>query len=441
MITETIVLIFLGKWLGFNSDSVFRETLLWILMSVIHGHYEVKSEMIWDEISRNFKVMITFLIGSLVLRFPGNNIRFEVGLIGVLMFIFATLLNRYGRIWFRKYLATRTLLIGTNYDAFRLSRIFQNNRFTLTKVEGFIHINGDVICKKLKNKNAKETCVYEFDDVEDIIKTRRIEQVIIAIPGISKEQLEIINNRIHDQVKMIRILPDINFLFGANAQIVDYDGEIVINIATDVMNMWQKFLKRLLDIVAGCCGCLLLLPLTLFVRHENHKAGDYDPIFFTQERIGLDGKPIKIYKYRSMVPNAERVLEELMASDPKIKQEYLTNKKLVNDPRVTKVGHFLRKSSLDEFPQFINVLKGEMSFVGPRPYLYREKDEMGVYYQSVIKCKPGITGMWQANGRSDVGFKERLKLDDYYYRNWSLKLDVIIIYKTVKSVIYGKGAL
>src|SRR5699024_4468702 len=123
-------------------------------------------------------------------------------------------------------------------------------------------------------------------------------------------------------------------------------------------------------------GIILLIPIAIFIRYKNRKSGDYDPIIFTQNRIGLKGKSIKIYKFRTMVPNAEQVLEELMAKDPEIKKEYLTNKKLVNDPRITEVGKVLRKTSLDEFPQFINVLKGEMSFVGPRPYLFREKEDM-----------------------------------------------------------------
>ena len=142
-----------------------------------------------------------------------------------------------------------------------------------------------------------------------------------------------------------------------------------------------------------------------------------------------------------MVPHAEEVLEKMMAEDPAIREEYLTNKKLVNDPRITKVGHMLRKTSLDEWPQFVNVLKGEMSFIGPRPYLPREKEDMGKYYDSIIQCKPGVTGMWQANGRSDVSFDYRCKLDDYYYRNWSIWLDFTIMYKTVKAVVYGKGSL
>ena len=123
-----------------------------------------------------------------------------------------------------------------------------------------------------------------------------------------------------------------------------------------------------------------------------------------QTRIGHHGKEITIYKFRSMIPNAEEKLEELMRDDPKIREEYLKNKKLENDPRITKVGHFLRKSSLDEFPQFFNVLLGDMALVGPRPYLPREKQDMGYYYSNIIEVKPGITGMWQANGRSNLSF-------------------------------------
>ena len=200
-------------------------------------------------------------------------------------------------------------------------------------------------------------------------------------------------------------------------------------------------LKRIIDISVSIVGCVLLVPLTIWVSFMNKKNGDSGPIFFRQERIGYRGKPIYIYKYRSMILGAEEVLEELMENNSSIREEYLTHKKLVQDPRITKVGQFLRKTSLDEFPQFINVLKGEMSLVGPRPYLPREKEDMDIYYDSIIKCKPGLTGMWQANGRNDVGFKDRCKLDDYYHRNWTLGLDLIIIYKTIKSVFYGKGAL
>ena len=201
-----------------------------------------------------------------------------------------------------------------------------------------------------------------------------------------------------------------------------------------------NFLKRILDIIGGIIGCILLVPMTIIIKIISIINKDYDSIFFTQDRIGKNGKIIKIYKFRSMIPNAEKVLEELMEKDPKIKEEYLKNKKLEKDPRITKIGWIIRKYSIDEFPQLINVLIGNMTLVGPRPYLLREKIDMGKYYDYVITCKPGITGLWQVSGRSDISFKNRLKLDEKYASEKSIKLDITILLKTFKGVLGKKGA-
>ena len=141
-----------------------------------------------------------------------------------------------------------------------------------------------------------------------------------------------------------------------------------------------------------------------------------------------------------MVPNAEEVLEKLMEENPEIRQEYLENKKLEKDPRITSVGKFIRKLAIDEGPQLLNVLKGDMSLVGPRPYLPREKKDMKKYYDYVITCKPGITGLWQVSGRSDVSFNERLKLDKKYSKERSLLYDFKILCKTFIVVFKRKGA-
>ena len=202
----------------------------------------------------------------------------------------------------------------------------------------------------------------------------------------------------------------------------------------------ENICKRIFDICAAIVGCVLLIPITIFVYYENKKYNEEGSIFFSQERIGKDGKVFKLYKFRTMVPNAEKVLDNLMEKDEKIKKEYLVNKKLIDDPRITKVGKFLREKSLDEFPQFINVLKGDMSLIGPRPYLLGEKEDMSFYYDYIIKLKPGLTGMWQTHGRSDVEFSKRLKLDEYYYKNWSFKLDMTILIKTFKIIANGVGA-
>ena len=200
-----------------------------------------------------------------------------------------------------------------------------------------------------------------------------------------------------------------------------------------------SFIKRLFDIIVGLLGILLLIPISIIVKIVNLINKDYAPMFYSHTRIGKNGKEFKLYKFRSMVPNADEVLKELM-KDKKIATEYNKNKKLKNDPRITKVGKFLRKSSLDEIPQFINILKGDMSLVGNRPYLPREKKDMGKYYDDIIKTKPGLTGYWQVSGRNDVSFNYRLKLEQYYSNNYSLKLDIKIILKTVKVVLGGSGA-
>ncbi|WP_279194839.1 sugar transferase [Holdemania massiliensis] len=202
-----------------------------------------------------------------------------------------------------------------------------------------------------------------------------------------------------------------------------------------------KGIKRIVDILAGIVGCLLLIPLYFYVRHKNHQQGDYDPIFFKQARIGKDGKSFEMIKFRSRIPNAEAVLEQLMTTDPKIREEYTIHKKLRHDPRITQAGEFLRKTSLDEFPQLINVLKGEMTLIGPRPYLPREKEDMGDYYNQIIQVKPGLGGLWQVRGRSDLSFEDRCELDKEYVENWHLMWDFKILLKTLQIVLLRKGAM
>jgi undecaprenyl-phosphate galactose phosphotransferase len=165
------------------------------------------------------------------------------------------------------------------------------------------------------------------------------------------------------------------------------------------------------------------------------------PVLFAHNRIGQNGKTIPTYKFRSMYSDAQERLEKLLAEDPEAKQEWESSYKLKNDPRVTKIGAFLRKTSLDELPQIFNVLRGEMYFVGPRPVLQEELDK---YYKEdaeyYFMVKPGITGLWQVSGRSDTDYDFRVKTDKWYVSNWSLWLDIVILFKTVKVVLFRDGA-
>ena len=187
---------------------------------------------------------------------------------------------------------------------------------------------------------------------------------------------------------------------------LEYDG---VDNRSEIHKLASAFVKRTIDIVGAIVGCIILVPLMGIVFISNKISEDDDgPLFFTQERIGQNGKLFTMIKFRSMVVDADEKLKRFLEENEDIKREYKIYRKLKDDPRVTHVGNFLRKTSLDEFPQFINVLKGEMSLVGPRPYLEREAKDMGKYFNVIIKHKPGITGLWQISGRSNVSFQECL---------------------------------
>ena len=197
--------------------------------------------------------------------------------------------------------------------------------------------------------------------------------------------------------------------------------------------------KRMFDILVGLLGLLVLVPIILVVKVSNIARGDFHSIFFTQKRVGRNGREFKLYKFRSMVYNAEEVLQELLKEEP-YKTEWKLNQKLSNDPRITRVGNFLRKTSLDEVPQFINVLIGDMSLIGPRPLVPGELDDHNGNHDIYEKMRPGITGWWASNGRSDTTYEERLELEYYYVNNCSILLDIKCIWRTIKAVLFKKGA-
>ena len=203
----------------------------------------------------------------------------------------------------------------------------------------------------------------------------------------------------------------------------------------------NKTLKRIIDIIGALVGIMILIPMTVVLYIVNFIVGDRGPIFYSQNRIGKDGKIFKMYKFRSMVMGADEKLEKYLEENEEARKEYKINKKLKNDPRITKIGMFIRKTSIDEFPQFVNVLKGEMSLVGPRPYLPREFEDMGDAYHYITAVKPGVTGLWQVRGRNDVTFAERLNFDIEYYHNHNLNYDVKILVKTIQKLIKKEGAL
>lgn len=221
------------------------------------------------------------------------------------------------------------------------------------------------------------------------------------------------------------------------------DNEIAINdvsvffVAKKTM---YSFIKRLFDIVCSLIGIIFLIPLSIIIKISYVITGDFHSIFFTQNRIGKNGKEFKLFKFRTMVVNADEVLFKLLKENKEIAKEYKKNKKLKNDPRITKLGKILRRTSIDELPQLINVFIGNMTMIGNRPYLPREKEDMGKYYNDIVKTRPGITGYWQVSGKENTTFNKRLELESFYSKNCGLKMDIKIFFKTFGAVIKGHGA-
>lgn len=208
-----------------------------------------------------------------------------------------------------------------------------------------------------------------------------------------------------------------------------------------IRNIISKTLKRIIDILAGLVGTILLIPITIIVWIISKINKEKGSLFYSQERIGQDGRIFKMYKFRTMVEGADELLDAYLRENPTEAEEYALNKKLTNDPRITKTGNIIRKASIDEWPQFIAILFNQMSLVGPRPYLPKEKEDMGEYYKYIIKVKPGLTGPWQIAGRNNLTFEDRLKLDEEYASRCGNKRDIVILFKTFKKVFSKEGAI
>ena len=216
--------------------------------------------------------------------------------------------------------------------------------------------------------------------------------------------------------------------------------EIETNTLLEKINRKIYFgIKRSFDLLCAIIGIIFLLPISIIIKICNILTGDFKSIFYKQKRIGKNGKFIYIYKYRSMVPDADIVLKELLKK-PKYKKEWDENQKFSNDPRITKIGKIIRKTSLDELPQLINVLKGDMSMIGPRPLVEGELDSHNGNHKLYESVRPGITGWWACNGRSATTYEERLDLEYYYCKNCSLRLDIKCFFKTISAVLFERGA-
>ncbi len=203
---------------------------------------------------------------------------------------------------------------------------------------------------------------------------------------------------------------------------------------------WRRLaMKRVMDLTLCICALIVLMPvfavLAVMIRMDSK-----GPVFYAQRRIGRGGKEIRVHKFRTMVSNADEIIKSYLAENPELQEEWERDHKLKNDPRVTRLGRFLRRTSLDELPQLYDVVTGSMSLVGPRPIVEDEKSKYSAVFNEYIRVRPGITGLWQISGRNDTNYKDRVSYDFFYVSNWSVWFDIWILMRTVPVVLFRKGA-
>jgi exopolysaccharide biosynthesis polyprenyl glycosylphosphotransferase len=274
-----------------------------------------------------------------------------------------------------------------------------------------------------------------IEDIGPVIRSMQIDEVIIALPA-QMHQQAIRSVKLCERLgTSFKLIPDLYELSLSRIDMDTMEGIPLINIKQVSLNIWQGFITRLIDITVSASVLILGLPLWIFLALAI-ALNSPGPIIYKQTRIGLNGRAFQIYKFRSMYKDADQRLAQLLSQNEARGPLF----KMKNDPRITPIGKFLRSTSLDEIPQFINTLKGEMSLVGPRPALPREVAQYEEWQKGRLAIKPGLTGLWQVRGRSNLTFDEGVLMDLYYIENWSLRLYIQILLRTIPAVLFSRGA-
>jgi Undecaprenyl-phosphate galactose phosphotransferase WbaP len=325
------------------------------------------------------------------------------------------------------------LILGSGQAAQRVARTLRDGRWGV-KVVGML--SDDPISawgSDLPSAMGPLTAAPRF------AKAGLSQYAIIALPSQSRQEIRRLIQDCCHGFRHVLFVPDMPGICSLGIVTRELGGEVGFEIPQRLFQSGSEIAKRLLDFTLSLTAIIILSPLFLFLTIAVGISSK-GPAFYRQARYGRDGKVFWALKFRSMVPNADRILADYLASHPECLFEWQRDQKLRNDPRVTRIGKWLRRLSLDELPQLLNVLAGQMSLVGPRPIVKAEIEKYGRIYGIYSRVRPGITGLWQVSGRNNTTYEERIELDEYYVHNWSVWFDAYLLLRTVKTVLSREGA-
>ena len=328
---------------------------------------------------------------------------------------------------------TKAVIIGDSPVGHFLARELNQSEKTGYQVIGFLEdqVSSD------KTNQVPVPFLGSMNELSRILQQGLANEVFVVTTNLPSDKMTEMTILCTESGVRLNFIPDLHEIIVQRAMLTDLFGIPLIVVEEQIFYLWNRFLKRILDVTFSSIIVMITLPVTipiaLWIRFDPKSPGN---IFFKQERVGRKGKKFLMYKFRSMKVGAEEQVEELASLN--ISKGPLF--KIPNDPRMTTIGKFIRRWSLDEFPQFLNVLKNEMSLVGPRPPLPSEVEKYEPWHKKRLEIQPGMTGLWQVSGRSELPFDEMVKLDLYYIEHWALWLDIKILLRTIITVIQGKGA-
>ncbi|WP_419077188.1 undecaprenyl-phosphate galactose phosphotransferase WbaP [Phascolarctobacterium faecium] len=415
--------------------------LLYLLFLNIEQLYNRRMQF-WQVIEKIFQASLYAVVAIVIVIYIGqiaaSTSRMFIFWLWLFSFMYLTVFRYLIKKFLEKVqlLQIPVLIIGAGKTAELLVKGIINDAGMGYKIIGLLEDNcvRDGILKRFP-------VLGKFSDVEAVIMKTRVQHVFITAPGLEQEKLTQLIYKVQPLVKNMGIIPNLVGIPMGGIEVESLFNEklMLLRLKNNLARSWNRYLKIIFDFALTLVGTVAISPILIFIAIWIYKDSP-GPVIFKHIRIGKDGREFPCYKFRSMCVDAKEKLAELLENDPVAKAEWERDFKLKNDPRITKSGAFLRKTSLDELPQIFNVLKGEMSLVGPRPVIEEELERYGEYVNDYLMVKPGITGMWQVSGRSDIDYKERVLLDSWYVRNWSVWIDIVMLVKTLKVVLLRKGA-
>lgn len=412
--------------------------LLALAFAGIYSKHYTSAQML----EKLFKACLGGIAFSIILMFltqvSGQVSRLYVWLFAIIVYALVVIEKYITALCIRKMpgLQIPVLVVGAGKTADAAIDEGKNNVFINYRVAGFLEDFTPSSCYA-----DTYPILGGFDDMEKVVDETGIQDIIITAPGLPQNQLNYLLYQAQTLVPYVSVVPNLVGVPMSNVEVESFfDTRIMmLNIKNNLAFWPNQVIKRIFDILCTVCGGLLLSPVFLgiciWVKMDSE-----GPAIYKQKRVGKNGKEFNCYKFRSMVVDSKKRLEKLLATNPKAREEWERDFKLKNDPRITKSGAFLRKTSLDELPQLLNVLKGEMSLVGPRPIVQKEVPKYEQYIKEYYMVLPGITGLWQVSGRSDTTYPERVAMDMWYVHNWSVWLDIVLLWRTAAAVIQSRGA-